>query len=254
MYNCIFRDLDPEVFHSHVQLCTYPGLDMVQEGQAILKDQWAKWDVVTIAENEATDYQGIIQVDVVSIDSESTIAYDIDSDMIVDHDILCENESVQSANVVPDLPDINQVRAELNILGGSDSPPADFVMPTDYYPATPRYSPASPAYSPNVSTNMSPLTVNTNNESEHGFTPLQQDGLIITRAADIFTLPNEDSDQELDREVELINMMGPYINRNWLPLQINGVYIFPQTSNVHNLKWEEYPDQPCADHCISPNS
>ena len=65
MYKCIFRDLDPEVFHSQVQLCTYPGLDMVQEGQAILKDQWAKWDIVTIAENEATDYQGIIQVHVV---------------------------------------------------------------------------------------------------------------------------------------------------------------------------------------------
>ena len=172
MYNCIFRDLDPEVFHSHVQLCTYPGLAMAQEGQAIPKDQWAKWDIVTIAENEATDFQVIIQVDIVSIDSESTIAYDIDADMILDHDIVeCENESVQSANVVPDLPDINQVRTELNILGGSDSPPADFIMPTDYYPATPRYSPASPAYSPNVSPNMSPLTVNTDNESEHGFTP-----------------------------------------------------------------------------------
>ena len=117
MHKCIFRDLDREVFDSHVQLCTYPGLDMVQEGQAILKDQWAKWDIVTIAENEATDYQGIIQVDIVSIDSESTIGYDIDADMMVDHDIVeCENESIQSANVVPDLPDINQVRAELNIL------------------------------------------------------------------------------------------------------------------------------------------
>ena len=87
---------------------------MVQEGQAILKDQWAKWDIVTIAENEATDYQGILHVDVVSIDSESTIAYDINSDMIIDHDIECESvqsESVQSANVVPDLPDINQVKS-----------------------------------------------------------------------------------------------------------------------------------------------
>ena len=148
MYKCIFSGLDPEVFHSQVQLCTYQGLDMVQEGQAIMKDQWAKWDIVTIAENEATDYQGILHVDVVSIDSESTIAYDINSDMIIDHDIECESvqsESVQSANVVPDLPDINQVRAELNLLGGSDSPPADFIMPTDYYPATPRYSPASPS-------------------------------------------------------------------------------------------------------------
>ena len=75
---------------------------------------------------------------------------------------------------------------------------------------------------------MSPLTINTDNESEHGMTPPQQDGPIITRAADIFTLPNEDSDQELDREVELINIMSSYINRNRLALQINGVYIFPQ--------------------------
>ena len=80
-------------------------------------------------------------------------------------------------------------------------------MPTDYYPATPRYSSASPAYSPSMSPNMSPLTVNTDNEFVHGYTPPQQNGPIITRAADIFTLPNEDSDQELDREVELINMM-----------------------------------------------
>ena len=253
MYKCIFRDLDPEVFQSHVQICTYPDMNQVQEGQPILKDQWAKWDIVTIAENEATDYQGI-QFDIVSIDSESTIPYDIDADMILDHDIVeCESvqsESVQSMNVVPDLPDINQVRAELNILGGSDSPPADFIMPTDYYPSTPRYSPASPAYSPS----MSPLTVNTDNESEHGYTPPQQDGPIITRAADIFTLPNDDSDHELDREVELINMMGSYINRNRIPIQINGVYIFPQTNNIHDLKWEEYPDQPCADHCVIPNS
>ena len=112
MYKCIFRDLDPEVFASHVQLCTYPELNMVQEGQVIQKDQWAKWDIVTIAENEATDYQGI-QFDIVSINSESTIAYDIDADMILDHNIdECESvqsESVQSANVVLDLPDINQV-------------------------------------------------------------------------------------------------------------------------------------------------
>ena len=48
-----------------------------------------------------------------------------------------------------ELPDINQLRAELNVLGGSDSPPPDFVMPTNYTPAAPRYSPlASPAVQP----------------------------------------------------------------------------------------------------------
>ena len=67
-------------------------------------------------------------------------------------------------------------------------------------------------------------------------------------------MPNDDSDNELDREVELINMMGSYINRNRIPIQINGVYVFPQTNNIHDLKWEEYQDQPCADHCVIPNS
>ena len=150
-----------------------------------------------------------------------------------------------------DLPDIKQVRAELNVLGGSDSPPADFIMPTDYYPSTPRHSPASsPAYSPSMST----ITINIDGESEHGYTPPQQDGPIITRAAEIFNLPNDDSDNELEREVELINMMGSYINRNRIPKQINGVYIFPQTNNIHDLKWEEYQFQLCADHCLIPNN
>ena len=92
-----FQRPRPRSFDSHVKLCTYPGLNMVQEGQTILKDQWAKWDIVTIAENEATDYQGI-QFDIVSINSESTIAYDKDADMILDHDIV-ECESVQSESV-----------------------------------------------------------------------------------------------------------------------------------------------------------
>ena len=66
--------------------------------------------------------------------------------MILDHNIV-ECESVSDMNVVmdvvDDMPDFNQLRAELTVLGGSDIPPADFVMPTDYYPSTPRYSPIS---------------------------------------------------------------------------------------------------------------
>ena len=59
-----------------------------------------------------------------------------------------ETESVNSTVDIVELPDINQLRAELSLLGGSDSPPPDFVMPTDYTPSTPIYSPTSPAYSP----------------------------------------------------------------------------------------------------------
>ena len=106
-----------------------------------------------------------------------------------------------------------------------------------------------PAYSPSIST----ITINIDSESEHSYTPPQQDGPIITRAAEIFNLPNDDSDNELDREVELINMMGSYINRKRIPIQINGVYIYsPRANNIHDLKWEEYQDQPCADHCVIP--
>ena len=83
MYKCIFSGLDPEVFHSQAQLCTYPGLDMIQKGQAIIKDQCSNWDIVTIVENEAIEYHGILHVDVVSINSESTIAYDINLVMIL---------------------------------------------------------------------------------------------------------------------------------------------------------------------------
>ena len=204
-------------------------MGMVQEGQPILKEQWSMWDAESIAQQEAQEYQGI-DFDMASVNSDSTVLYDIDADMILDHNIV-ECESVHDMNVVDDLPYINQLRAELKVLGGSDSPRADFNMPTDYYPSTPRYSPiSSPAYSPG----MSPLTINIHSESEHGFTLLQQDGPIVTRPAEIFNLPNDDSDNELDREVELINMMVSYVNRNKLPIQINAVYVFPQSNSIHD--------------------
>ena len=108
---------------------------------------------------------------------------------------------------------------------------------------------ASPAYSPS----MSPLTISIDSDSEHGNTPPQNDGPIVTRETEIFDLPNDYSDIELDREVELINMMGSYINRNRIPIQINGLYIFSQSNNnIHDLRWEEYPDEPCSDHCVIP--
>ena len=83
--------------------------------------------------------------------------------------------------------------------------------------------------------------------------PSKMDQLLLGGGLTYFTLPTDDSDTDLDREVELINMMSSYINRNRMPLQINGVYIFPQENNVHNLEWIEYQDQPCTDHCVIPH-
>ena len=112
------------------------------------------------------------------------------------------------------------------------------------------YSPTSPAYSPRHS----PITIS-DSDSEHGFTPAQNsDGPFTTRASDIFNLPNEDSDLENDGEVELINLVGDYINRHRLPIQINGVYLFPQPTNMHDLTWDEFPYEPCSNHCILPSA
>ena len=51
----------PRSFHSQVQLCTYEDLDRVQVDQAI-EGQNGPSGIVTIAENEATEYQGILHV------------------------------------------------------------------------------------------------------------------------------------------------------------------------------------------------
>ena len=259
MYKCIFRNLDPAVFDCQVQICRYEDMDRVQVNQGIDQSEWAQWDIQTIADKKAAkyhfDFVNMIS-DTASVESENTVAYDITSDMIIDCDIDLDSMNEQSVNEIPALPDLETLRAELNVLGGNESPPSDFVMPDDHYPASPIYSPATPAVQ---STNMSPtnsiITINNNTdtESEHGFSPPQNDGPIVTRGDDIFTLPTDDSDTDLDREVELINLMSSYINRNRMPLQINGVYIFPQENNVHNLDWIEYQDEPCTDHCVIPH-
>ena len=187
MYKCIFRNLDPAVFDCQVQICTYKDMDRVQMDQGIDKSEWGQWDVQTIADKEAAkyhfDFVNMIS-DTDSVESENTVAYDITSDMIIDCDIDLDSMNEQSVNEIPALPDLETLRAELNVLGGNESPPADFVMPDDYYPASPIYSPASPAeQSTSMSPTSSPVTINinTDTESEHGYTPPQQDGPIITR-------------------------------------------------------------------------
>ena len=207
-------------------------MNRVQEGQYITRDQWIHWDAESIAQLAAQEVQTL---DSESNYSDSTILYDLDSDMASQNNVV--TESVNNTVDIDELPDINQLRAELTLLGGSDSPPHDFVMPTNYTPSTPVYSPTSPAYSPRHS------PININSDSEHGYTPPQNDSPIITRASQIFDLPNEDSDLEHDREVELISLVGDYVNRQRIPIQINGVYLFPQDNNIHDLKWRNTPQK-----------
>ena len=99
-------------------------------------------------------------------DSSDTEIYDLEE--------LMDSQSVNNDNSVEsELPDIDDLRAELTLLAWQTNPPAspphDFVMPANYRPATPVYSPASPAYSPRHS----PINIGIDSEEEHGFTPAQ---------------------------------------------------------------------------------
>ena len=55
-------------------------MGMVQEGQPIQKEQWSKWDVESIAQMDAQEYQDS-EIDVASINSDNTVLYDIDAVM-----------------------------------------------------------------------------------------------------------------------------------------------------------------------------
>ena len=132
MYNCIFSDVGSGVCHSVVQICSYPDMSMLQVDQPIPKDQWIQWDAEAIAQQAAQEIQGS-DIDTASNSSDDIILNEVNSDMIIDCDII-ESESVN--NDLDELPDINQLRAELTILGGSDSPPPNFIAPANYRPAT----------------------------------------------------------------------------------------------------------------------
>ena len=56
-------------------------MSMIQEGQAIPRDQWIHWDAESIAQLAAQEVQGS-DIDTASNSSENTILYDVDSDMI----------------------------------------------------------------------------------------------------------------------------------------------------------------------------
>ena len=76
-----FQGPRPWSFYSEVQICTYPNMSMIQEGQTIPRGQWIHWDAESIAQLAAKEVQGS-DIDTASNSSENTI------DMIIDCDIV----------------------------------------------------------------------------------------------------------------------------------------------------------------------
>ena len=69
----------------------------------------------------------------------------------------------------------------------------------------------------------------------------------------MFDMSNSDSDQDLEGEAETISLVGDFLNRGKLPVKMHAVFIFPQPTHVHNLTWDEYPFEPCGNHCVMPD-
>ena len=233
-------------------MCGFPGLDSVQEGQLIGRDTWIHWDAekprelpvggvqtftnYVIGSDTESDTETASTEGNINSDSEYDIGSDFESDMSAESEIDWENENES----VPQ----NMDNSQLTPRGMSMSPDNNNV----HVPASPIYSPYSPT-SPDYSPSMSPLNIDSDTSE---ITPTNSDGIISRKDCDMFDMSNSDSDLDLEGEAETKSLVGEFINRGKLPEKLHGIFIFPQPTNTHNLTWDEYPFEPCGDHCVTP--
>ena len=235
-----------------MQLCGFPSLDLVQEGQLIGRQEWTHWDAGRPRELPVGGYYVFTTSGSDTESTEANIDSDSDYDLesLMDTDVVSDADSFDWENY-PLPENIQELTSQLLTPRGMSTSPVSsphYVHVHDNYrPATPIYSPTSPDYSPS----MSPVHVDTNS-SENIIPPTNSDGIISTRDCDMFDMVNSDSDPEVEGEAETISLVGDFLNRGKLPVKMHGVYVFPQPSHVHNLTWDEFPFEPCSNHCVMP--
>ena len=240
-------------------MCGFPSLDLVQEGQLVGREEWIHWDAEKPRELPVGGVQtfpnSVIGSDTESASTEGNI--DSDSDYDLESVMSTESDSFDWENY-PLPQNMDEVRSQLLTPRGMSMSPINTPnvhVPADYMPASPiysPYSPTSPDYSPNYSPSMSPDPIAT--DSSETITPTTSSNDIISRRdCDMFDMSNSDSDQDLEGEAETISLVGDFLNRGKLPVKMHGVFIFPQPTHVHNLTWDEYPFEPCGNHCVMPD-
>ena len=240
--------MESDTYQCVVQMCGFAGLDAVQEGQLIGRETWIQWDAERPREVPVGGVQTFTHY-VIGSDTESdtesastagnidsSSEYDLGSDSESDMSVNWENESVQESV------DNN---VQLTPRGMS---PVNHV----HVPASPIYSPYSPT-SPDYSPSMSPINIDSDLDTEE-ITPAtnNSDGVISRKDCDMFDMSNSDSDLDQEGEAETKFLVGELINRGKLPAKLHGIFVFPQPTNIHNLTWDEYPFEPCGDHCVAP--
>ena len=233
------------------QLCEFPALEEVQLGERVPKQAWSLWDP------EIKRRGGRVHIPAPSNSDSESMDGNIDSDSEYDLESLLSAENSDCDSLYWEdisLPgDLAEMRSELlTPRGMSISPiniPNNLHVPSDYIPASPIYSPTSPDYSPS----MSPITVESDSSDTEEIIPATNTDEVISRKdCDMFDMSNSDSDSDLDGEAETKLLVGNLINRGKLPIKLHGVFVFPQPTNIHNLTWDEYPFEPCGDHCVTP--
>ena len=189
-------------------------------------------------------------------DTESTEG-NIDSDSEYDLESLMSTDEGSDSFDWENYPlpeNMDEIRSQLLTPRGMSMSPVNLPnvhVHDNYMPASPIYSPTSPDYSPDYSPSMSPDPVET--DSSETITPTtSSNGIISTRDCDMFDMSNSDSDQDLEGEAETISLVGDFLNRGKLPVKMHGIFVFPQPAHVHNLTWDEYPFEPCGNHCVMP--
>ena len=217
-------------------MCGHPSLDVVPEDQPIPREMWVRWDGVRGQRQTAQPLQPMQDAMVTGYESDSTVAYDLESYMNMDYD----NGSNHSDNRSNIPTDINDIIREVTPVAWLDNP-----LPRPQHVVTDNYSPTSPVYDPDHS----PIQIDSDEEegprANMSHAPL--DITIVTPASDIFDTNNSDSDLDFEGKDEGKNILTEY-----LPTRLHGVYLYPQDYHVHGHSWNEYPDEPCSPHCIIP--
>ena len=192
-----------------MQLCGFPSLDLVQEGQLIGKEEWINWNAERPRELPVGGAQTFPN-SASGSDTESTEG-NIDSDSEYDLESLIDTDEGSDSFGWENYPlpeNIDELKSQLLTPRGMSMTPVNLPnvhVPENYRPATPIYSPTSPHYSPS----MSPDPVET--DSSETITPTtSSNGIISTRDCDMFDMSNCISDQELEGEAETISLVGDF--------------------------------------------
>ena len=135
-----------------MQLCGFPSLDLVQEGQLIDRQEWTHWDAERPRELPVGGTHAFTSSGSDTESTEGNIGSDSDYDpeSLMDTDVVSDVDSFDWGNY-PLPENVQELKSQLLTPRGMSTSPVSSPsvhVHDNYRPATPIYSPTSPDYSP----------------------------------------------------------------------------------------------------------